>query len=392
MLLRLLEPLRDVQPPFATVCLDASRVDPANEDKVEARWSDLARHLEARGAPAETIEALSGPALEPTGHGGEHTRVLVASGDTVALDLVLPGRPAREEAGFGRLPHLMPVARALATAVPHVVARIDRSGADLEFVGALGDVEDEEEVTGGHDVIHKVPGGGWAQRRYESRAEDSWERNATAVAEELGRVVARHRPELVLVAGDDKAVAALEAHAGHELAQRLVRIDSGGRGAGTSEAAEREAIERALEEHRRTQRQALLDRLSEQLSRQQEAVEGLDAVVEVLRRGQVAELLLWDDPTATTRLWVGEEPLQIGLSRRDAGAAGATEPVEVRADAALLWGLLGSSAGITVLDRDDHPVRDGVAALLRWSDVATPHSGVPSMPGHGEPPGAANPV
>lgn len=393
MLLDLLKPVMDSQAPYASVCVDATRVDRATGDELELRWADHARELEALGAPPQAVEALRRRALEPTGRGGERTRVLVASGDQVVLDLLLPGRPVKEEAAFGAVPDLMPVVRALSPLVPYAVARVDRAGADLEVVGALGDVEDEHEVNGGHDVLHKVGFGGWSHKRYQTRAQDSWERNATVVAEELDRIVRRHAPELVLLEGDSNAIAALEEHASHELKQRLVRLNTGGRAAGTSASAEEEAVRAALADHRRLRTQRLLDRLDERLRRQQEAVEGLEPVVEVLRRGQIEELLLRDDPGSTASLWVGQEPLQVGTSREDAVAAGAMEPQQVRADAALVWSLLGSSAGMTLLDGENGPdLTDGLAAVLRWSDSATPHSAVPSMPGHGEPPArSANP-
>lgn len=387
MLLDMLNGLKEVPPPFATACLDATAVAKSTEDDVALRWAVRARQLEREGTPHATIEALAAAALQPTGRGGEHTRVLVASGETIAVDLLLPGRPEREESAFGPVPHLMPAARALSAVVPHAVVRVDRVGADVEVVGPLGDVAAEEEVAGEHDVLHKVPGGGWSQRRYQARVEDSWERNATAVTQQLERVLRRHRSQLVLIAGDDHVISMVEKHAGKDLAGLLVRLESGGRAQGVSGAAEQAAIEAALAEHRRARRGALLDRFSEQLSRQQQATEGLDDVVAVLRRGQVEELLLWDDPSSTAQLWVGEQALQLGVSRDDALAAGAADPVAVRADSALVWAVVASGAGITVLDRDDHPAAGGIAALLRWSDEATPHAAAPSMPGHGEPPG-----
>jgi hypothetical protein len=274
--------------------------------------------------------------------------------------------------------------------VPYAVVRLDRAGADIEVVGPSGEVQDAEEVEGDHDVLHKVPGGGWSQRRYQERVEDSAARNVGHVADHLDRLVRRERPELVLVMGDDEAVAELRDRAGAELSERLVVLGSGGRAAGTSEEAEQEAVEEALEEHRRARRAALLDAFEEQRNRQQRAVESLDDVVDVLRRGQVERLLLQDDPTSTLTLWVGEGPLQLGTTEQQARDAGASAPTEVRADAALMWALLGSDADVTLVEADEVVLQGGIGALLRWSDAATPHERVPSMPGHGEAPGSSN--
>ncbi|WP_270888737.1 baeRF2 domain-containing protein [Pedococcus sp. 5OH_020] len=384
--------LLDATPPFISVCLDVSRLNRAAGDDVQLHWGQLARRLEERDAPAETIEALGEAVTSPTGLGGEHARVAVAAGGKVVVDLVLPGRPPRDECLVGPVPHLMPVARALADAVPYALVRLDRTGADVQVFSAAGQIEDERVFEGDNDVLHKVPAGGWSQRRYQQRVEDSWARNAAQVADRLSRVVKRAGLELVLVAGDVHAVVELTGRADAELQQRLVVLDSGGRAAGVSPEAEQEAVDAALAEHISQRRRAVLDEYVEQLSRQQRAVEGLGPVVEVLRRGQVQRLVLLDDPTSTAKLWVGEAPQQVGLTEQDVLDAGAQAAQEVRADAALLWAVLGTDADISLVGDETGSMRDGIGALLRWSDPATPHDEVPSMPGHGEGPGTTGNV
>ncbi len=379
--------LTDIPGPFATAAIDASRVDPASSGDVQVRWEDEARRLLELGAPQAVVDAMSAAATAQTGLGGERTRVVVASGDRVVLDLVVPGRPVRPEALYGPVPQLMPVVRALSGAVTYAVARVDRAGADLEVRTPTGTEAETEEVEGGHDVLHKTAAGGWSQRRYQARAQDSWDQNAGEVADRLASIVRQDKPQVVLVAGDESAIASLRRQVAPEVEERLVVLDSGGRAAGTSEEAEQEAVDQALEQHVGHRRAALLDRFREQLGRQQEAVEGVGPVVEALRRGQVEELLLHDDPSSTLRLWVGEEPLQVGLTEQDARAAGATRPQETRADAALVWALLGSKAGMTLLPDGEQELLEGIGAVLRWSDQATQHLGAPSMPGHGQGPG-----
>ena len=250
----------------------------------------------------------------------------------------------------------------------------------------LGTVE-QEQVQGEHDVLHKIPGGGWSQRRYQARVEDSWQHNATDVANELANVIRRHKPELVFLCGDPQAMAALLDHAAPELRARIVELDTGGRAAGTSNAAEQKAIEDAVFEHRTAERRQLLDRLGGALAREQEAVQGLDDTIEVLRRGQVDELVLHDDPSSTKHLVGGHRPVTLGRTAADARAAGAVDARQERADAVLLGALVAADGGITLLHPLDMELTDGIGALLRWSDRATPHSHTASMPGHGEAPG-----
>ena len=232
-----------------------------------------------------------------------------------------------------------------------------------------------------------MPSGGWSQRRYQARVEDSWQHNAAEVAHELDVIVARHKPELVLISGDAQAKSALLEHAGGDLSSQIVQLDTGGRAEGTSAEAEQQAIEDAVFSHRTTARRELLDRFSSALAREQEAVDGLDTVIEVLRRGQVDELLLHDDPSAAHTQWVGTDPLQFGRTAEEARAAGALDAREERADAVLLGALLATDGAITLLNPTDVELTDGISALLRWSDRATPHSHTASMPGHGEAPG-----
>jgi hypothetical protein len=73
---------------------------------------------------------------------------------------------------------------------------------------------------------------------------------------------------------------------------RLVRLNAGGRAAGTSQAAEDEALGQVLRQRRADLRAEVLEEFTEQHHRQQRAVVGLDSTLESLRRGQVGHLML----------------------------------------------------------------------------------------------------
>lgn len=382
--------LQSATPPFASVTMDVTASDRATEDDLGLRWRAACEELKAEGAPEDVVDLLGDRVLNPTGLGGEHTRVVVADSERVVLDRVVPGRPARPErpeTGYGPVPVLTGLLRAASRFVPHAVVRIDHAGADIEYVTSLDGRSEEEQVEGGHNELHKVPSGGMSTRRIESRVEDSWARNAEAVAKELDALCRRHDLEVVAVAGEDDSWGALQHSVAGHVAERLVRLDSGGRAAGTSEEAEAEALREALDAHRAAERARLLDEFNEQSTRQQRGVEGLGDVVDALRRGQVEHVLLRDDPTSTLTLWAGEEPLQLGMTEEEARDAGAQKPVEVRADAALAQAVLGSGADLVLVEDADVELVDGIGALLRWSDEATAHDRAPSMPGHGEGPG-----
>lgn len=369
--------------PFASVTIDVTKTDPANADNVESRWRDIERRLREEGAPYRVIETLHDSALAPTGKGGECGRVLVANADGLLATQLLPRRP-EQDASWGPIPSLLPAVRALASTVPYVVVRLDRTGADVE-VHAGADGQDTEllEVQGDHDELHQVQTGGMAQRRFQARVEDSWEHNAAAVAEKLDRVVRTHRPTTVILMGDEHAMSFLERHASDELRALLVRSATGGRAAGTSKEAVADTTASVLARARAEAEAEVVARFNEQTGRAEAASDGLGPVVEVLQRAQVEQLLLVEGRVREEELWVGDGRLQLGLTREDAQLAGAAEPQRAPADAALVWAAVCSRAGVTLLDPGQVNPADGVGALLRWSDESTPRSRIPSMPGHG---------
>lgn len=379
--------------PFSTVSLNASRASNDDAGVVELRFRDLADGLRRRGAPEADIDALTRTIREPHGGGGEITRLAAArNGETVA-DLVLPGAPARDECTFGPAVHLLPAIRASRRPTPYVVIDVDRAGADIQVVtappvpGIDSDSGGTEIVEGSQDVLHKVRKGGRSHRRMQARAEDSWDRNAAEIAAELGRITRDVAPVMVLISGDPYEVGAVTRALDGATAAITERIESGGRAAGIAEQPKDTAIDDALMARERTDRAALLDRFASAKTRQEGAVQGVGPVVDALRRGQVSDLLLHDDPTSTLTLWSGPEPLQIGMDTADLAAMGADDPMRMRADAVLTRAALAIDGDIRLLDESDPPLTDGVGALLRWSDRSTPYDAILAMPGHGQPPG-----
>ena len=317
MRIALLQQLSNRRGPFVTVSLDVSRDDESASREIERRWHDLCRTAAKAGAPGSLLDTIADLLLSTTGASGRVGRLVVADADGVALDLVLPGRPARDEVVYGPAPHLLPAYRALRTAVPYLLAEVDRAGADITVVDALGSSTDHVEVQGSHDVVHKVPGGQLSQRRMQARAEDSWAHNAAEVARELEGLIAARRPAIVLLAGDVVAVTEVLDAASGQLKELAVRLTSGGRARGASAGALAAEIQGVLADHLHAGRADLLDRYAQAEGRQQGAVQSLADVVDATRRVQVEELFLHDDPTSTHQLWIGEEPIQLGLREEE---------------------------------------------------------------------------
>lgn len=372
-----LRPLLDHDGPLTTVCLDVTKSDELGDRELRSRWAALRRALEHQGAPAATIDAIAETVLVPTHVPGPHGRFVVAAGAEILFDRVLASAPVREEAFHDGVPSLMPAARALEEAVRYLLVEVDRTGADLTWSGV--DLPDEQ-VEGGHDVLHKVRAGGWSHRRMQTRVEDSWDRNAGAVAAELDRLVTAAQPEVVLLTGDVRAVALLRAEVGHAAADVLLDVPGGSRADGVHQDAFAARLHEAMEGYRARRRGAVLARLHEALGRG-EAVSSLEDVVAVLRRGQVAELVLADEaslePLTDRGLVIGDDPLAIGTRPSEIEALG-LEPREVRADVALLRAAVAQDAGVTFAPEGSVALVDGIGAVLRWSDASTPHEQAPA--------------
>ncbi len=373
--------------PFTSLAMDVTRTHARAADTIRARCRAVSDSLAAEGAPTADLSALCDVMEALPGRGGELTRVAIAHDGAVLLDEVLPGAPAQDEWAYGPAPHLTPLVRAARWPSPFVLVDVDRAGADIEVVGPDGWTSETAEVEGTHDVLHKVPAGGWSHRRLQARAQDSWDRNAAEVAVEVNRVVAEVAPAAVLVDGDPYAVSAMVRGLDGATAELVTEISSGGRAQGIDEDARNAAIAAALDRRARIDRQALWEQFADAEAKQLAAAQGLSDVTTALRKGQVAVLFLHQGIPVTEPVWSGTEPLQIGTERADLSSLGIEDATRMRADAVLTRAALASGANVVMLDEDDPAPTDGLGALLRWSDQSTPHDAVPAMPGHGQPPG-----
>lgn len=384
-----LKPLIGHRGPLTWVCIDLTPADEVGDRDLRGRWHGLRRRLEQEGASAGTLEVMAEIVLRPTHVPGPHGRMLVLDGTEVLFDRVLSDAPAHEGAGHGGVPALTIAAQAAEDAVRYLLVEVDRTGADLSWSGT-GVAEVPDTVEGGHDVHHRSDrAGSLARSRMQARIEDSWERNAEAVAAELDRAVAAHHPELVLVTGDVRAVALLRAEVGRATQPLIVEVPGGSRADGVKEAVWAAHVHEALEEHRACRRAKVTDQFVEGAGRGDGAVSGLGDVVEVLRRSQALDLVILQDeaggvgPLAGRTLWIGPEPLQLAERPSELAALGVAEGEarQVPADAAVVRAAVAQDAGVTFARPGTVAPADGIGAVLRWHDPATPHEATPAYTG-----------
>jgi Bacterial archaeo-eukaryotic release factor family 2 len=382
-----LKPLLGAPGPFVTVYIDATRPGDGDRDVME-RWKTVRRSLEKDGAPSGLLDTIAEEITRPTRVGGPHGRVIVANEQAILVDRVIKDPPAVQKGSYGPIPALLQAAGAADESVDYLRVVVDRLGADLTWSEAGGHLpyQQSDTVDGGHDVVNKTRTGGLSHKRLESRAEDSWERNAEVVAVEVERQVAAHRPEVILLSGDVRAVALLKNALRKKTLENVVDVAGGSRGAGVNEDAFEAKISEALADFRLRRRDEVLDTFRQEHGRSTGGVTGLGDVVRVLSRGQVKEFLLADEYGSGSELdgrqvWVGKEALQVALTRDGLTEIGATEDEhELPAAVALVRAALGQDSGLTFVPADVLRLTDGVGAVLRWHDANTPNDDLsPSM-------------
>lgn len=367
---------------FATVAIDTTRDGPGAGHRVELRSAAARDRLAALGVHQRTIELITDRLTVLDGRTGAVGRCVVAAEPTadpeaaeVVIDEPLPEVP-EETTSYSPVPDLLPLVRSGQRHPAYLQVDIDRTGADILVRGPMEQEVDAETLSGDHDVIHKVRAGEASEQRLQRRAEDSWQRNAAAVARHLDGLVTRHRPVLIAVAGDERAMSALREQASAGVRSLLEPLDSGGRAAGVDQGAEGDALQSALDAAIVRDVERATARMLQAEGRQDRAAQGRDGLVAAFARGQVETLLLTDPPMSDETVTVGDD----GLPR----AEGEGEPVGLAM--AFAAAALATDAEVVLVPAET-TIPDGAGAVLRWDDQATPHDSGPSMPGHGEQPG-----
>lgn len=367
--------------PFATAYLDASRDKEQGAREVELRWQQLRSQLAEQGADEVTLAAMD-PALGAHADApGRRGRLIVAANGELRCDEPTPRPPVRPLARWSPLPHLVPFLAQRGPQIAHVIVIADRTGADIITVdaqraaaGAPGEVEAVEGSVS--FPIHRTSTADWSERHFQLRVENSWEANARDVAEATVTHAISVRAALVLLVGDERARGLLREDLAAQLPSHveIVETAAGGRGDGSSAEALDEAVHDALLQHSWRRRREVLDHLRQNVGRRAFAVTGVADVVHAAQRSQIDTLVLSDDPSSTLHAWIGPDARQIGLDSQALLDMGVPAPVEERFDAALLRALAGSGAQLLITPNAHDYVRDGIGALLRYDDAATPQS------------------
>jgi hypothetical protein len=383
-------------PPFLSVYLPARPGTETASDEVAISWRQLRRSLVEHGATEAHLAAVDAVV---EGHPQAPGLAVVVDGDGDGFHRWLP-EEVPEMGRVGPLPTLGPLVDAWGRLLPHVIVVADRTGADLFAVAPPG-VDDDDprpsavspadadtaadladdvpvaagagdaadapesatgaeidlvadpgadvttgEVHGADDVIRKVKPGGWSQRRYQQRAENTWDANAALVASEVAESARSVGARVIVAAGDARAVTLLAEHLPSDVADLLTNADHGGRAAGADLDLLAEEVQRAVATVAARDTVTALEHFAEVRGRGAAVADGPEQTFEALRRGLVDTLLLhdavdddrtaWFDPATPTSVALEADTL------RDLGM----EAVEARLMDVAVWSALCSGGSV----------------------------------------------
>jgi hypothetical protein len=385
--LSFLRALYDRPGPFASVYLDMRRTEEPRA--VEVCWHVRCKELADQGAPPETIEAVERVVRDEKERRESGCLAVFACGDEVAYAALLDGSPRAELARYAPLPHVVPLLEQRGEPVSRLVAVVNRLGAQLSCVAADGTRWGAGVPPSADFPVHKPKGGDMmSQPRIQRAAEDCWRANAKKIARVIDQAFGVCAFEVVVLAGDVRARAAVLEQLSDPVLARTVESRSAGP---PLEADVAEAVART-----RTRRMtAAVERFNEQLKKGHRAVDGLPGVVSALRNAQVGCLLLENrarsreqppgagpGPAAAEPVWTGPRCTDLAMSPGELRELGVPDPVPDRADAALIRALAGTDGELLLITLADWHADHGLGALLRFA--GTP-AGIPAEPATARP-------
>jgi peptide subunit release factor 1 (eRF1) len=345
--------------PFLSVYLNTEAARENGPEEIALRWRGLAEEAVRGGAPQEALDAVE--AIIGAAHQKGDGLVAFVSGSKLELRRFLPS-PIDDAVQFGPLPYLVPYLEWQQDNPRYAVVLSDRIGAEINIVGGF-DVDENVSVDGIEEPLTKVNPGGWSQRRYQQRAENTWEVNAKEVAAELANIVDAEEIAFVVLAGDVRSRTFVKENIGIDLP--LVEIDSE---PVVSLEEIRDELEPAVAAYIGQSTKELVDKFVEERGQDDLAAEGIDATIKALRIGQVDTLLVTRDEIERSAWFTTGDLTQAALDEGTLADLGIGEVAEGNAVDVAVRAALGTGAKVAVLPSlpADQGPAEGVGALLRF--------------------------
>jgi peptide subunit release factor 1 (eRF1) len=321
--------------------------------RAERLDNDAARSVES------DVEAMSRFVRDEFDRGDTRGLALFSSTAAGLWEVVPVPRPVRDRVVVAPHADLRPLEAVLETYPPVCVALVDYARARMFRVelGRIHEVTDvDDEVPNRHDQ------GGWAQMRMQRHVDDHRVKHLKRAAETLFALSRRQPFEHLVLAGPAEAHRELEPLLHDYLRRRIRASITVPMTASTADVLGRVLeIEESIERDR--EREAV-ERLAPAAAANGRAVTGLDATLEALSGGRVAELVVSVEAAAP-----GFACAACGRLAIEAGpcatCGGATEPVPDVVDAAVTAALRTGARVETVMG-DGLDAMGGIGALLRY--------------------------
>lgn len=356
-----LQELLSEEGPFLSLYLNTEVADESAAHEIEVRWRRLRES-------ADDAADDAGPAALDEVVEGSHQRgkglVAFAAQGRVPYRRYL-SRPVDDSFTAGSLPRLLPLIEWRQEHPPHALVLAHRGGAEIYVARPQGsDARVSVEGAAGSHVERTASGG--SERNLQHRAENLVEENAAEVAQELHEIVRTQGIELVLLAGDERALGQLRAHLPVGMEDDFVDVGEHAPRGGSFEDMQPE-LDEAVSAHVAGETSRMLERL--RVERGKQAAEGAGEVLEALRKAQVDTLVLTKAEDERRAWFSHEHPGQAALDKGTLTDLSIDDVAEGPLLDVLIHAAYVTGAGVRVateMPADESPAQ-GVGALLRYS-------------------------
>lgn len=335
------------------------------EENSSVRWRSMTDRLAEQGGDPATIETLA-KRVSASVPGGGVLAAFAADGDLL-LAVGMLGSSQGDLAVYAPLPYVLPLLAWTQDRPPHVLAVVDRTGADITAFPGGGARPTVQSIAGPDDEIERNAPGGWSQMRYQHRAEDSWQHNAARVADALTNALTDLGAHLLLLSGDVRAIQYLIRYLPAGVRREvIIRHVCGSRSPDGSRQEQAVQVEAETHQAAREETRTILRRLAEERSPAGGAVEGVRDTLDALSCGRVRTLIVVDDPDDGRTAWFGPGPTHVS-DRRDALVLAAAPIVRARLADVVVRSAVLTRASVHVLQpgTTDAPA-GGIGALCRF--------------------------
>ena len=348
--------------PFLTLYLPT---DPDVENaaqKTETAWKSARREIAEAGVPEDVLAGID-PLVPDAHQRGRCLAVVAGPGGPLHLEHG-PEAPPTYRWRWAPLPSFGPLLEWRQAQPPYVLVLADRTGGDIIAFRGEESLARREAGDPEHQLQKSKPGG-WSQRRYQERAETTWQENVDAVEAELTRLAKQVEARLVLAAGDVRALEMLEKTLPPELQPSFRTLDGGRSEDGSDEAVLAAAQEQAAV-YAAQETAQILEKFREEAAQKDLAIGGAAATLGALSKAQVETLLVYEDFADDRTAWFGPDPTAVAATQRPLEELGIEPRTEGRLVDVAIRAALGTGAGVRLIPAESD-IPDGIGALLRWT-------------------------